>query len=97
MFRALPQSEVPGSGSVLTSRGSAGQGRLSGRGVEPGGRGSRAGSGHLESVDDRAGDRGGARAGKPRWVRILANTEGCSMAAMIFKGRRNGAVFKNRY
>jgi hypothetical protein len=29
--------------------------------------------------------RGGARAGKPRWVRILVITGGCSMAAMIFK------------
>ena len=35
---------------------------------------------------DRADDRGGAPAGKPRWVRILAITEGCSMATMIFKG-----------
>ena len=32
-----------------------------------------------------AAARGGARAGKPRWVRILVITEGCSMAAMIFK------------
>jgi len=28
---------------------------------------------------------GGARADKPRWVRILAITGGSSMAAMIFK------------
>ena len=32
-----------------------------------------------------AAARGGARAGKPRWVRILVITEGCSMAAIIFK------------
>jgi hypothetical protein len=35
--------------------------------------------------NDRAGARGGARADKPRWVRILAITGGCSMAAMIVK------------
>ncbi len=35
--------------------------------------------------NDRAGDRGGARADKPRGVGILAITGGCSMAAMIFK------------
>ena len=29
---------------------------------------------------DRAGDRGGARADKPRWVRISAITGGSSMA-----------------
>src|SRR5262245_39275840 len=29
----------------------------------------------------RAGDRGGARAGRPRWVRILAITGGSSMTA----------------
>ncbi len=33
----------------------------------------------------RAGARGGARAGKPRCVRILAITAGSSMAAMILK------------
>jgi hypothetical protein len=33
----------------------------------------------------RADDRGGARADKPRWVRILAITVGCSMTAMIVK------------
>ena len=32
-----------------------------------------------------AAARGGARAGKPRWVRILVTTGGCSMAAMNFK------------
>ena len=32
-----------------------------------------------------AAARGGARAAKPRWVRILVVTEGCSMAAMNFK------------
>ena len=35
--------------------------------------------------DDRAGRRGGARADKPRWVRILAIAVGLRMAAMIFK------------
>jgi hypothetical protein len=33
----------------------------------------------------RAGDRGGARADKPRWERILAITVGSTMAAMIVK------------
>ena len=33
----------------------------------------------------RAGARGGARAGRPRWVRIRTITGGSSMAAMIFK------------
>ena len=32
-----------------------------------------------------AGARGGTRADKPKWVRILAITAGSSMAAMIFK------------
>jgi hypothetical protein len=40
--------------------------------------------------NERAGDRGGARAGKPRWARIFAMTGGGLMAAMIVKGRRNG-------
>src|ERR671919_1671063 len=33
----------------------------------------------------RAGERGGARVGRPRWVRILIITGGSSIAAMIFK------------
>jgi hypothetical protein len=33
----------------------------------------------------RTGERGGARVGKPRWVRILTMTGGSSMAAIIFK------------
>src|SRR5215469_15421994 len=33
----------------------------------------------------RAGARGGARAGRPRWLRILTMTGGSSMAAIIFK------------
>ena len=33
----------------------------------------------------RAGERGGARVGKPKWVRILTITGGASIAAMIFK------------
>jgi hypothetical protein len=86
MFRALPRFEVPGSGGVLASRGSAGQGRLFGRGVEPGGGIAGWDQAIWNRSNDRAGDRGGARAGKPRWMRILAITEGCSMAAMIFKG-----------
>jgi hypothetical protein len=32
-----------------------------------------------------AGERGGARVGRPRWVRILTITGGSSMAEMIFK------------
>ena len=73
MFRALQPSEAPGSGGVLASRASAGQRRLSARGVEPAGRGSRLWDQALWSrSNDRAGDRGGPRAGKPRWVRILA-------------------------
>ena len=44
--------------------------------------------------NDRAGDRGGARAAKPRWARILAMTGGYSMAAMIVKGPPQwGALF----
>ena len=33
----------------------------------------------------RAGARGGARVGRPRWLRILMITGGSSIAAMIFK------------
>jgi len=33
----------------------------------------------------RAGARGGARVGSPKWLRILMITGGSSMAAMIFK------------
>src|SRR5262249_3398582 len=33
----------------------------------------------------RAGARGGARVGRPRWLRILSITGGSSIAAMIFK------------
>jgi hypothetical protein len=50
MFRALPRSEAPRSGGVLASRGSAGQRRLSAQGVEPGGRGSRAGIGKINAL-----------------------------------------------
>jgi hypothetical protein len=32
-----------------------------------------------------AGERGGARLGRPRWARILTITGGSSMAAMLFK------------
>lgn len=34
----------------------------------------------------RAGERGGAQVGNPRWARILAITAGSSMAAMMVKG-----------
>ena len=43
LFRALQPFEAPDSGGVLASRASAGQRRLSARGVEPVGRGSRPG------------------------------------------------------
>src|SRR5215831_17593591 len=33
----------------------------------------------------RAGERGGARVGRPRWLRILTISGGSSIAAMIFK------------
>ncbi len=42
-------------------------------------------SGSLDRSIRRAGARGGARVGRPRWVRILTITGGSSMAAMIFK------------
>ncbi len=64
---------------VLASQASAGQRGLSAQGVEPDGRG--IGAGRHPSVllvswdqaigsrsNERAGDRGGARADKPRWV-----------------------------
>ena len=37
------------------------------------------------SSNERAGERGGALVGKPRWARILAITTGSSMAAMILR------------
>jgi hypothetical protein len=46
------------------------------------GGGSRQGSRHLESSNDRAGDRGGARADKPRWLRDLGDH------GRIFDGRQ---------
>jgi hypothetical protein len=47
----------------------------------------------------RAGDLGGARAGKCRWVRILAITAGSTIAAMIFRRRHSlGSVpYRCRY
>ena len=36
------------------------------------------------SCGARAAERGGARTGRPRWVRILDITAGSSIAAMIF-------------
>ena len=87
MFRALPQSEVSGSGSVLTSF------RLLAKGGCPVGVWNRMGGPSRPGIRPFGIDRMTARAigavrgaGKPRWVRTLANTEGCSMAAMIFKG-----------
>jgi hypothetical protein len=54
---------------VLASRASAWQRELSAQGVEPDEGGSRPGSGQLESTAGaRAGVRGGAQAGKLRWV-----------------------------
>jgi hypothetical protein len=70
----------------LASQASAGQRGLSAQGVEPDGRGIRGRDQAIWSrSNDRAGDWGGARADKPRWVRILAITGGSSMAAMIVK------------
>src|SRR6266576_2933417 len=37
----------------------------------------------------RAGARGGARVGRPRWLRILTITGGSSIAAMIFKAQKH--------
>lgn len=89
MFRALPRSEGPGSGGIRRRFG------LSGECWPKEAVGSGSGT-RWEGVaswdqaignrsNDRAGDRGGARAGKPRWVRILAITGGFSMAARIVK------------
>jgi hypothetical protein len=87
MFRALQPPEAPGSRGVLASRASAGQSEAVGSGIWTGWEGVAAwGQALCSRSNDRAGDRGRARAGKPRWVRILAMTEGCSMAVMIFKG-----------
>ncbi|OOO01085.1 MAG: hypothetical protein USCGTAYLOR_02706 [Chromatiales bacterium USCg_Taylor] len=48
----------------------------------------------LDRAKCRAGDRGGARACKPRGVRILAITLGSSIAVMIFKVPPQWAVFQ---
>jgi hypothetical protein len=56
--------------------------------VGSGSEASRSGSGDQVAwnrASGRTGERGGARVGKPRWVRILAITAGSSMAAMSFK------------
>jgi hypothetical protein len=87
MFRALPRSEGPGSGGIRRRFGLSGEcwpkeavGSGSGTGWE-------GVAGWDQAIgnrsNDRAGDRGGARAGKLRWARIFAMTGGCSMAAMI--------------
>ena len=67
---------------VLASRASAGQRRLSARGVEPGGArpGIRRPFGNRSN--GRAGDRGGARADKPRWV----SNRVCCEAILGFQG-----------
>ena len=70
---------------VLASRASAGQRRLSARGVEPGGARPGIQKAIWNRSNGRAGDRGGPRVDKPRCVKILAITEGSSMAAMSFK------------
>ena len=80
--RAIHRSEAPGFGLSPECR-AKGQ---SAQGVERDGRGVRGRDQAIWSrSNDRAGDRGGARADKPRWARILAITGGSSMAAMIVK------------
>src|SRR5262245_66489200 len=49
-----------------------------------------------------AGERGGARVGSPKWLRILMITGGSSMAAMIFKalpqlGQCSMSISKTRW
>jgi hypothetical protein len=90
MFRALPRSERPGSAGIRGRFGFSGECRPKeavGSGVGPGGRGARPWD--QKAIWNRsnagAGDRGGARAGKPRWARIFAMTGRGSMAAMIVK------------
>ena len=59
--------------------------------VGSGSEASRIGSGDQAAwnrASGRTGKRGGARVGKPRWVRILAITAGSSTAAMSFIGRK---------
>ena len=72
---------------VLASRTSAGQRRLSARGVEPGGRGARPGIRRPFGIGRMAARAIAAVPGRtsPRCVRILAITVGSSMAAMSFK------------
>ena len=69
---------------VLASSASADQRGVSAQGAEPEG-----GSGRDQAVwiraACRAGDRGGARADRPRWERILVITVGSTMAAIIVK------------
>ena len=72
--------------------------------VGPGSEASRIGSGDQAAwnrASGRTGERGGARVGKPRWVKILAITAGSSMAAMSFKappqfGQRSRSMSKTR-
>ena len=51
MFRALQPSEAPGFGGVLAARASAGQRRLSARGMNRLGGGRGLGSDYLESME----------------------------------------------
>jgi hypothetical protein len=90
MFRALLRSEGPGSEGIRRRFGLSGECQPkeavgSGRGT-----GWEGVAGWDQAIgnrsNERAGDRGGARAGKPRWARIFAMTGGCSMVAMIVKG-----------
>ena len=85
-FRGPRCPDPRGSGGVLASRASAGQRRLSARESDRVGGGRGLGSEAIWNRSNaRAGDRGGARAGKPRWARIFAMTGRGSMAAMIVK------------
>jgi hypothetical protein len=82
----------------MAARTSAGRAGLPARGVKPVESGIRP-LGTEPAA--RTGERGGARLGKPRWVRILAITAGSSMAAMIFKalpqfGQRSISMSKTR-
>jgi hypothetical protein len=47
--------------------------------------------------NDRVGDRGGAQAGKPRWVKILAITGGPSMPVLSLSKGQRGSSRCRRY
>ena len=99
-FRALPRPEALYLGERFGVSGERGRRGRVGSGAEPELQGCSAfkryrmnrmgaGIGRDQASWNRskalAAARGGARAGKPRCVRILVITGGCSMAAMIFK------------